>query len=243
MTITLTLKPGESPAELFTAQLELAKRAENFVAHYHDFCNRSLFDCRMRDENNQHINGNFARGAKGYQTLLFGTQKEADRGLLISTTDDYYIKNYSTGFSAEPTDTPSIAYDWQENRTGMQAASKIAIVRGRQSGEAAVFFFPLNRGFYVWEVGGRYRETTYYFFEGNPDDLLEGRARNPRPAETTQFFKDRTAWPKWHEVPAEVSLTYDYEAEGKWINPRPVRLCDLHNAFSALHALGHLGGS
>lgn len=233
-----------SPRQSLEAELSRAKAAEAFVADYHLFRNRAVCDVRMRDENGDKVDGRFAVGNPAHQMLMYGTEDEARRGLL-TLPDAEHIRPYSSGRTSPPVTTPGVSYDWQGDAVGLCPASRIAIVRGWQSEEAAVFFFPLKGCFLVVEIGGRYGETSMYLFDGDPTDLLQGRGRNPRHAEIDTFFAAKDDWRRriW-DVPPEVPMTCQWNTgTAVWVNPEPVHLCQLTQAVSALFALGHLGNA
>jgi hypothetical protein len=106
--------------------------------------------------------------------------------------------------------------------------------------ETAVFFFPLEplSTYLIVEVGGRYGERIYYFFEGDPDDLIQGRGRSPRHAELMGFESIREGilnWPEFHYAPTELIAVTPGGADA-----RAPYLHEVTNATAMLIALGYL---
>lgn len=227
-----------TPVAYYKAQLVQAELAEKFVGAYDMFLSRANWDCRPVDAEGGRTPGEFLVGSPAYHRLQYGTAAECLRGLVYSRDN---IRNFSTGFAAEPTVIPGDVYDWQNAEVGVMACSKIAIVKGHPSEEAAVFFFSLagmSQHYLIVEVGGRYAERCYYFFEGDPDDLIRGRGRNPRREEMLKFESIREGvlnWPEFHYMPVELIAVVPEGAAA-----RAPYLHEIGVAAATLAALGHL---
>jgi hypothetical protein len=202
--------------------------------------------------------------------IIYGTEEERTKGFFIDNATDQdgtefsFISPFtmSTNILDMVTiaskdarveghyvaDPKELAYQAMVKSLKLEPAERIFITRGPGSAEHALFCFPVwrrkdepARKYLLYRWGGRYGEQVAWFFEGDVEILAERWNRMPRNSEADQYFRDRSTFPKFHEAPAQLPLTYDFNIPG-WKDPRPVELRDITQAMSAMNALGHITG-
>ena len=261
--ITLNVELPATPQILvkwFEAAAKASGLTVKFVEFCRYFVGRAGYDCRVytRDEE---TGKRLVKPGEYFQAplsgkILYGTQEEADKGFLIlgRSHDGLYIRPYSMSVVVDdmlpiPSDSYQIeghylpspsemAYQTLVQQMQLEPCERIFIVTGHGSSEHALFCFPIRWSVYkdvylIYSVGGRYREGHGWLFQGNLEDYARTINRGPRSSELDIFFSDRSKYPKFHEAPTSLPMTYEPKTH-TWVNPRPVTLRDISEATSSL---------